>query len=599
MGCNANLSAFSSLKPSSIDNKYDIPIAIPIVGMGITVSGSNTDIEREADQSKEEIGVFGSVQSSANTPGPLLHRSQTTVGGNAWSPWGSLGGGVRGDSQPAVIKNADGRLASFIVNSDNAVYYKRQILAGSASWSGWTYLGGNVRAGSEIAVGIDSNNRLVLFIINADNKVFFKQQTLAGSDNWSGWTNLGADVKAGSEIAISKYPDGKLVVFIINSNNAVYYRQQIAPGSDIWSGWTFLGGNARTDSNPVVDINNNGRLEAFHVRAGAASANQPPTADSKSVTTNIGTPVEITLSGQDPENSPLTFIIVRQPLHAQQLPLVVSPQNKVVYTPTSGFSGSDSFTYVARDNQGATSPTAATVSITVSSGGGGGNGGNDQFGIRKIYPDGPFNMNAQFIEGRQDGSSNRWNVASDEPPGAIPSPQENVNYEVTMYAKVAAAFDGFNLKFWGPHHGSSGIPYPPAGSSTPCCWYDIGIDSDGAVKTQIEYPHPINIDVPNPGPIKNIGSIVNEWIGVKWIIYKMADGNRKVELWYDQGGLDSSLKPSNQWVQLLDKIDTGDWLPIQYSPPAQQEIELRVRDVSPQSIQMQYLYARDITSPGT
>ena len=30
LGYSTNLSAFPSLKPSSIDNKYDIPIAIPI-----------------------------------------------------------------------------------------------------------------------------------------------------------------------------------------------------------------------------------------------------------------------------------------------------------------------------------------------------------------------------------------------------------------------------------------------------------------------------------------------------------------------------------------------------------------------------------------
>ena len=52
--------------------------------------------------------------------------------------------------------------------------------------------------------------------------------------------------------------------------------------------------------------------------------NQPPTADSKSVTTSMNTPVDVTLSGQDPEGGPLTFSIVDQPTHgtlaAQLLP---------------------------------------------------------------------------------------------------------------------------------------------------------------------------------------------------------------------------------------------------------------------------------------
>ena len=217
----------------------------------------------------------------------------------------------------------------------------------------------------------------------------------------------------------------------------------------------------------------------------------------------------------------------------------------------------------------------------------------DSFGIQKLYPDGPFHMNAEFIKGRQDGTSNRWNVASDEPPGAIPSPKENIHYEVSLYTKVSKPFEGLNLKVWGPHHGSKGTKFK--GSATPCCWYDIGIDSNGDVKPQIEFPHPENKDVPNPGPIKNIGSIVNKWVGVKWVVYKIADTkNRKVELWQDRGGLDSQNKPVNDWVQLLDKTDTGDWLDIDYSPPDQQEIELRVRDVDPNAIEIKYLYARDI-----
>jgi hypothetical protein len=594
VGYNANLSAFPFLKPSSIDNIYDIPIAIPIQGIVTTPVGSYSGMEREPVLPNEEIGVFGSVQSSATAPGPLLHKSQASAGSNMWSSWGSLGGGIRGDSQPAVIKNSDGRLAVFIVNSNNAVYYNHQSTVGSNTWSEWTYLGGNVRAGSEIAVAKNSDNRLAVFIINGDNAVYYKRQTAQGSNIWSGWTVLGADVKAGSEIAVAKNSDNSLAVFIVNSNNAAYYKRQMAPSSDTWSGWTYLGGNARTDSNPVVDINNDGRLEVFHVRAGAASTNQPPSADSKSVSTNINTPVEILLSGQDPENSPLTFSIVSQPLHAQQ-PLTVSPQNRVVYTPTTGFSGSDTFTYVARDNQGATSPTAATVTITVSSGGG---GTMDQFGIRKIYPDGQFNMNAQFIKGRQDGSSNRWNVASDEPPGAIPSPKTNIHYEVTGYIKVSQQFDGFNLKFWGPHHGSSGISFE--GSSTPCCWYDTGIDSNGDVITQIEFPHPNNIDKPlPPGSISNIGDIVGKWIGVKWIVFKDSTGLRHVEMWYDKAGLDAADKPGNQWQRLFEKLDSGDWMKSTYSPPDQQEIELRVRNVSPESIQVQYLYVRDIMPPGS
>jgi hypothetical protein len=93
-------------------------------------------------------------------------------------------------------------------------------------------------------------------------------------------------------------------------------------------------------------------------------ANQPPTADSKSVTTGTSTAVDITLSGSDPNSDPITFSIVDQPTHGQLS--AISAQNRVTYTPTTGFNGPDSFTYVARDSKGAKSINEATVSITVS-----------------------------------------------------------------------------------------------------------------------------------------------------------------------------------------------------------------------------------------
>ena len=100
-------------------------------------------------------------------------------------------------------------------------------------------------------------------------------------------------------------------------------------------------------------------------QTGSSSTNRQPTADSKSVTTSTNTPVDITLSGNDPDNDPITFNIVDQPLHGQ--PSSISSQNVVKYTPAAGYNGPDSFTYIARDNKGATSINKATVSITVSS----------------------------------------------------------------------------------------------------------------------------------------------------------------------------------------------------------------------------------------
>ena len=149
------------------------------------------------------------------------------------------------------------------------------------------------------------------------------------------------------------------------------------------SSWTSLGGILRENTDPQVVPNSNGRLEAFVMRP-TGPANQRPTADSKSITTNINTPVDITLSGNDPDNDPITFSIVDQPTHGTLG--AITSQNTVRYTPSTGYVGPDSFTYIARDSKGATSINKATVSITVSSTDA---GTNDKFGLKKIYPTKP------------------------------------------------------------------------------------------------------------------------------------------------------------------------------------------------------------------
>jgi hypothetical protein len=629
VGYHANLSAFPFLKPSSIENIYDIPIAIPVQtspSEGSTIKerslgegGFNSEnISQDILTSHDTLTSLASCNklpimsviangNDGNLPSNAIDKDLNT----RWSNNG-LGSYIQLDlgskkslcSVDIAWYRGDIRQNNFVisVSNDGTTFTNK--------FSGTSNLGTvaekySLPAGTEgryvrITVNGNTENQwasvteLAVYGLEqaSSGPIILKKQTAPGSNTWTPYKSLGGNFQ--SDPSVIRNTDNTLQVFAVSAaNGELLYKKQTAPGSNTWTPYKSLGGNIQSD--PSVTLNNAGRLEAFVVggTSQAPGNNQSPTADSKTYSTGIGTPVEITLSGQDPNGDPITFDIVSPPLHGQLS--TISPANKVVYTPTSGFIGSDTFTYVAKDNQGATSPTAATVSITVSSGGG---GTMDQFGIRKIYPDGQFNMNAQFIKGRQDSSSNRWNVASDEPPGAIPSPKTNIHYEVTGYIKVSQQFDGFNLKFWGPHHGSSGIPFE--GSSTPCCWYDTGIDSNGDVITQIEFPHPVNIDKPlPPGSISNIGDIVGKWIGVKWIVFKDSTGLRHVEMWYDKAGLDAADKPGNQWQRLFEKLDSGDWMKSTYSPPDQQEIELRIRNVSPESIQVRYLYVRDITPPGS
>jgi bacillolysin len=100
--------------------------------------------------------------------------------------------------------------------------------------------------------------------------------------------------------------------------------------------------------------------------------NAPPTANAQSVTAGANTPVTIALSGTDPETCELGFTIVGTPTHgalgsiASAACAAGSPNTDtatVTYTPSSGYSGSDSFTFEVND--GTVDSAPATVLITV------------------------------------------------------------------------------------------------------------------------------------------------------------------------------------------------------------------------------------------
>ncbi|OGP79299.1 MAG: hypothetical protein A2V86_08710 [Deltaproteobacteria bacterium RBG_16_49_23] len=77
------------------------------------------------------------------------------------------------------------------------------------------------------------------------------------------------------------------------------------------------------------------------------------------MTTNKNTEINIALTATDPDGDNLTYYIVTQPSHGT---LSGTPPN-LTYTPTSGYTGQDSFTFKANDGIG--DSNIATVSITV------------------------------------------------------------------------------------------------------------------------------------------------------------------------------------------------------------------------------------------
>ncbi|SFG13290.1 hypothetical protein SAMN04488025_11717 [Planifilum fulgidum] len=95
------------------------------------------------------------------------------------------------------------------------------------------------------------------------------------------------------------------------------------------------------------------------------ATNQPPVANDDSYTTDVDTPLTVPAPGvlandTDPNGDPLTAQLVDGPANGT---LVLNPDGSFTYTPDTGFSGTDSFTYQASD--GSALSNVATVTIDV------------------------------------------------------------------------------------------------------------------------------------------------------------------------------------------------------------------------------------------
>ena len=115
-----------------------------------------------------------------------------------------------------------------------------------------------------------------------------------------------------------------------------------------------------------------GGTDSGAVSVTVTAVDDPPTAAAVSASTTSPNAVTIGLSGTDPDTCQLTFQVIDLPDHGgvgslSNLACTAGSPNtdaaNVVYTPTAGYSGPDSFTYRVLDATGASAP--ATVSITV------------------------------------------------------------------------------------------------------------------------------------------------------------------------------------------------------------------------------------------
>ncbi|MBD0370785.1 MAG: DUF11 domain-containing protein [Pyrinomonadaceae bacterium] len=119
----------------------------------------------------------------------------------------------------------------------------------------------------------------------------------------------------------------------------------------------------------VTAIGSNSQMMSDTFVLTVNAVNDAPVATNDSYSTNENTPLNVAAPGvlqndTDVEGASLMAMVVSNPSNGT---LTLNADGSFLYTPTAGFSGTDSFTYKARD--GALDSNVATVQITVNEGG--------------------------------------------------------------------------------------------------------------------------------------------------------------------------------------------------------------------------------------
>ena len=221
---------------------------------------------------------------------------------------------------------------------------------------------------------------------SAPNFTYTPAQNYNGSDSFTFKANDGTvdSNTATVSITITSVNDvpianNQSVIYDLNTPKAIVLTASDADGNtltySIVSGPTHgtLDTNSGQNITFTPDFNYNGSDQfTFKVNDGTVDSNiatvfltfntgsnNAPTAFDQSITTNEDVPVSFVIIASDPENNTLTYSIVTPPAHGS----LTGTAPNLTYTPTSGYSGSDSFTF--KVNDGLVDSNIATVSVSV------------------------------------------------------------------------------------------------------------------------------------------------------------------------------------------------------------------------------------------
>jgi hypothetical protein len=118
--------------------------------------------------------------------------------------------------------------------------------------------------------------------------------------------------------------------------------------------------------NGTSDLDGNPRALGASTDVGAYELLPPPTCNPLSAATAFGQPITIQLLCADAVGAPLTYAIVGGPAHGTLS--LTAATGQALYTPTSGYSGPDSFSYDATSSHGTAAVVTASITVGAAAG---------------------------------------------------------------------------------------------------------------------------------------------------------------------------------------------------------------------------------------
>ncbi|MDF3152681.1 hypothetical protein P3C58_11875 [Mesorhizobium sp. XAP10] len=179
-----------------------------------------------------------------------------------WSDWIQIPGGL---VTVSAIRQGDGRIALFGINSNLHLYRCQQAKARAlkaADWTGWVQIDTTQTGGFiEMAPVIGPLGATNLFALTQSGQVLHTRQMPAGSDTWTQWATPGYSRASNLALAAGIQGDGDIVL-VAADQHFLQFNAQWDAYTQNWSGWRDFGASLRS-TRLTLNYNADGRLALF------------------------------------------------------------------------------------------------------------------------------------------------------------------------------------------------------------------------------------------------------------------------------------------------------------------------------------------------